>query len=105
MSHGCAHGHGAPVTALNHDRRGNVLNDRNLAAAKFARIGLDEELLDAARRRQSGSIVEDSPIAAVGLVPNRIVSSRLGIFRVVHRQVTVAIDRRTEQGSKPSAGS
>src|SRR5690349_16903514 len=82
----------APMPALHHDRRRQVLHHQELPAAHVPPVALQQERLAVARGGQPRPVVEDAAIAAIGVVPDRIAALRLRIFAVMRRQEAVAVD-------------
>ncbi len=67
------------------------------AVPHVPRIGLVQEWSYVPSSGKAGAVVKDTPVAAVGGIPDRIAFSlRLGVGGVVNGQITVAIGRHAE---------
>src|SRR5450755_3220678 len=85
------------MTAYNPDGNIDFLQRDDDTVSHFPVVGLQQIFARCAGRAEPGPIVENSPVAAVSRVPDRIVwSLRLRNFSVMCRQEGVTIDRGTE---------
>ena len=71
------------MATLDADGSGKILHQGEASAAHVAPVGLQQKGPGIASRRQSGAVVEDAAVAAVGGVPHRIDALRMGIFVIV----------------------
>ena len=84
------------VPATHADRCGDFLHQHELAAAEITPVGLQQDRFLVPTRSETGAVVEDAAVAAVGGVPQRIGALRLVVFEIVGGQEAVAIDRGAE---------
>jgi hypothetical protein len=86
----------APVAAANDDGRRDVLHQGEDAAAEIAAIGLQQVGPRVAAGGQPDAVVEQAPVAAVGVVPLRIGAGRsfIGVARCEGSAVTGTVGRR-----------
>src|SRR5580658_8464680 len=78
---------GAPMAAADEDRRGQVFDQHEIAAAHVAAIGLQQKTLRVVGDLLHGAVVVNAPVAAMGRVPDRVVALRLTVVGVVRGQV------------------
>jgi len=64
------------VATADEDRRGQVLHQNEIAAAHVAAIGLQQERLGIGRDLLDRAVVEQAAVAAVGVVPDRVLALR-----------------------------
>jgi hypothetical protein len=75
------------MLAANPDRRRDVFQQNEIAAAHVASVGLQQERLGVRRHLAHRTIVEQPAVSAIGVVPDRVGPLRLAIVRIVGRQV------------------
>src|SRR6202035_4623127 len=91
-----AHAERAPVAAANVDRRRGVLHQHEIAATHVAPIGLQQKRLGVRRHLLPRPILEQPPVAAIGVVPDRIGSLRQAIVRIVGGKIAALGPRHAE---------
>src|ERR1700722_18929941 len=78
---------GAPVAAPDKDGGGQVFDQHEIAAAHVTAIGLEQKALRVVGNLLHGAVVVDAPVAAVGGIPDGIVTLRLTVVGIVRGQV------------------
>src|SRR5579871_1478962 len=63
---------GAPMAATHKNRRGDVFHQHEIAAAHVAPIGLQQKGLSVGGDLLHRPILEQTPVAAMGVVPDRV---------------------------------
>src|ERR1700754_2554712 len=82
-----AHAECAPVATAHEDRRRQILDQHEIAAAHVAAVGQQQEWARAGCDLLHRAIVEQAAVAAIGVVPEGILALRMAIVRIMRRQI------------------